>query len=106
MSLTLDLPPEVEAALAEAARQQGTTPEHLAADRLGDLYTPSEKPSVTITPEIIAWEAMFDSFDQGNTEEQKKTIEFLKTALDRDRPGQRSIFGEGTNPNPPLDYTE
>ena len=34
MTLILDLPPGVEAALAREARQRGTTPEALALDEL------------------------------------------------------------------------
>ncbi len=45
MTLTLDLPPEVEAALAEDARRKGTTPEELALDNLRRSY---------ITPPVAA----------------------------------------------------
>ena len=47
--------------------------------------------------------ALLDSFDEGDVEEQRETLEYLKVGIDRDRPGQRSIFGEGINPMPPMD---
>ena len=41
MTLTLDLPPEVEAALAEDAWRNGTTPEQIIADNLRKYVTPT-----------------------------------------------------------------
>lgn len=38
MILALELPPEVEAALAEDARREGTTPERIIADALKRQY--------------------------------------------------------------------
>ena len=38
MTLTLELPPDVEGALAEDARHQGTTPEQLVLDDLRQRY--------------------------------------------------------------------
>ena len=56
MTLTLDLPPEVEAALAEDARRKGTTPEELALDNLRRSYvdpapeTPAALPTMVGKP--------------------------------------------------------
>lgn len=56
MTLTLDLPPEVEAALAEDARRKGTTPEELALDNLRRSYviptyeTPTAAPTAAERP--------------------------------------------------------
>ena len=44
MTLILELPPEVEGALAAEARQKGTTPEHIALDRLRQQYFDSKLP--------------------------------------------------------------
>ena len=42
---TLYIPPEIEAALAEAAKRQGTTPELLAVESLRKLYAPATEPA-------------------------------------------------------------
>lgn len=42
--------------------------------------------------------AALDGFERGDAEEQARTLNYLETAIDRDRPGQRRIFGPGTNP--------
>ena len=50
MTLTLNLPPEVEAALAEDARRKGTTPEELALDNLRRSYvTPTHEATSAIS---------------------------------------------------------
>ncbi len=101
MTLTLDLPPEVEGALAEAARRQGTTPERLAINRLRDSFvTPTPLSQRVLHPyNEEAFTAALDALDQGDEEEQRKTLEHLKVALDRNRPGERSIFGQGIKPH-------
>ncbi len=38
--------------------------------------------------------------DPAEIEEDRKTLEHLKRALDENRPGERSIFGTGYNPMP------
>jgi hypothetical protein len=43
MTLTLELPPDVESALAEDARRKGTTPEELALDNLRRSYVPPSR---------------------------------------------------------------
>ena len=47
MTLTLDLPPDLEDALAEDARRQGMTPEKVALDSLRRLYAPPLTPAIT-----------------------------------------------------------
>lgn len=44
--------------------------------------------------------AALESFEQGDAEEQRQTLKYLETAIDRDRPGQRRIFGSDLNPMP------
>lgn len=110
MTLTLHLPPDTEEALAEAAEQQGTTPEQAAEQALRERFTPKSKPlpqwatPLTRPPYDPAKAlATLDSFDDGDAEEQRETLSVLMESIDRDRPGQRRIFGEGINPMPPLD---
>jgi hypothetical protein len=92
MTLMLDLTPDVDAAIREAARRKGRSPEQEASDALRSLFAPD--PPVN----VIAWEAMLDSFAEGDAEDQHETLTILERAIDEDRPGQRRIFGEGYNP--------
>ena len=49
MTITLELPPEVEAALTEDARRKGMTPEELALDNLRRSYvTPTHEATAAI----------------------------------------------------------
>lgn len=50
MTLTLELPPEVESALTEDARRRGTTPEELALDNLRRSYVISTHETPTAVP--------------------------------------------------------
>ena len=45
------------------------------------------------------WQELLKSFDADDEAEQRRTFEALQTAIDQDRPGQRSIFGTGFNPS-------
>ncbi len=42
--------------------------------------------------------ALLDSFDTGDTDQQRHDLAEFEAGLDAARPGQRSIFGEGINP--------
>lgn len=64
MTLTLELPPEVEAALAEDARRKGTTPEKVALDGLRQKYvtqtatpTAAERPISPMVALFAQWAA-------------------------------------------------
>jgi hypothetical protein len=92
MTLMLDLTPDVDAAIREAARRKGRSPEQEASDALRSVFAPG--PPIN----IVAWEAMLDSFTEGDAEDQRETLTILERAVDEDRPGQRRIFGEGFNP--------
>jgi hypothetical protein len=50
------------------------------------------------TPNTESLLAMLDSFAAGDEDEQRETLTQLQVDIDHDRPGQRSIFGEGLNP--------
>jgi len=46
-----------------------------------------------------SWKAAFDALLEGDADEQRETLTLLKKAVDADRPGQRSVFGTGINPD-------
>lgn len=99
--MTLNLPPDIEGAIQEAARHQGQTPEEAVTAALRRLFTPAspQSPIRTRRPyDPAAAMALLDSFDQGDEDEQRETLNTLVEAIDRDRPSQRRIFGEGINP--------
>ncbi len=50
------------------------------------------------THRAVTWQDLLKSFDADDEAEQRRTFEALRTAIDEDRPGQRSIFGTGFNP--------
>lgn len=88
MTIVLDLAPEQEARLRAEAASQGMTP----AAYLKGLAKLDIPPS-----EIADWEAMLDSFEEGEAEDHRETLALLQKSLDEDRPGQRRIFGAGYN---------
>ena len=60
MAITLELPPEVEGALAEEARQTGTTPEQFVWDHMRRKYVGGPEDAATCQhegkhPEKTAW---------------------------------------------------
>ncbi len=57
MTLTLELPPEVEGALAEEARREGTTPEQLVLKDLRRRYVVPEPRPDTMLELFAKWEA-------------------------------------------------
>ena len=61
MTLTLELPPEVEGALAAEARRQGVTLERLALDRL--RQSPGVEPPLQPAPRHNAMLALFAQWD-------------------------------------------
>lgn len=57
MTLTLELPPEVEGALANEARRRGKTPEQLVLDDLRTRYPAPKNSPDTMTALFAQWEA-------------------------------------------------
>ena len=59
MTLTLELPPEVESALAEDARHHGTTPEQFVLDSLRQKYAAQgvPKPDNAMLALFAQWDA-------------------------------------------------
>lgn len=96
MTITIDVPPDMAARLfTEADRQGKDVPEvvrGLVEQRFVGPPAHSHDPAAAL--------AALDSFDEGDEKEQRETLNALMEALDRDRPGQRRIFGVGTNPMP------
>ncbi len=109
--MTLIVSPETEARLHLVAAQRGLAPEAALDSLLDEALddgTHEAPPSAAGGRPIPVYDpaalvAVLDSFNEGDAEEQRQTLEYLQTAIDRDRPGQRRIFGEGVNPMPPLD---
>ena len=66
MTLTLELPPEVEGALAAEARRKGITLERLALDRL--RQSPDAEPSPALEP-ALRHNAMLALFAQWDAED-------------------------------------
>jgi hypothetical protein len=119
MTLTLELPTDLQNALFEDALNQGKPPEQVVLDALRrdyplensgmmpqtqDKQTGSERsvrPGFTRRArpfDQTAFLAALSSFEAGDAAEQHETLQTLMTNLDRNRPGQRRIFGEGVNP--------
>ena len=71
MTLTLDIPSEVESILAEAARRQGKTPEQLAAETLRVNFAPPET-DLALPPEQRELTAI-TAIEEGIYEYQEET---------------------------------
>ncbi len=96
MTITIDVPSEIASQLSAEADRQGKDVPEVVQSLVAQRFTPRPyDPAAMI--------ALLDSFDEGDADEQRETLEYLMVAIDRDRPGQRSIFGEGINPMPPID---
>ncbi len=89
MTITLELAPDQEEHLAAQASREGLTPVAYLK-RLAGLEKSPAAPT--------AWEALLDSFEEGDEEDQRETLALLQRALEEDRPGQRRVFGSGFNP--------
>ncbi len=96
MTITIDVSPEV-------ARKLSAEADRLGEDVPGIVRGLVER-QLAASPvrpyDPAAALAALDSFDEGDEQEQRETLDTLIEALDRDRPGQRSIFGQGVNPMP------
>lgn len=108
MSITIDVAPDVERRIHLEAAQQGQDVPALVRGVLEERFgapAPRQggKPDFFSPESIAAWEAMIDSFSEGDEQEQRETLEWLQQHLDEDRPGQRRVFGPGYNPPLPAD---
>lgn len=113
MSIILDVTPEVEQRVEREAAEHGqdaaTFLRQYVEERFGapaETDKPSmEKPDFFSEKSISAWQAMVDSFGEGDPEEQRETLALLQKAIDADRPGQRRVFGPGYNPPLPDEHS-
>jgi len=94
MTFTLNISLELVQSLQAEAAQQGQVMSAIVSQLLearyhGPVFTPERQ---------AAWEAMLDSFSEGDAEEQRVSLDHLMHDLHEDRPGQRRVFGPGYNP--------
>ncbi len=85
MTLTLNLPPELEQYLAQQAQQQGISIETYTLQILEEYILPKENQSKLVNL-LQSW------MDEGNADEQQETGEYLIYALDEDRLSNRKLF--------------
>ncbi|MHC5823307.1 MAG: hypothetical protein ACYT04_47605 [Nostoc sp.] len=74
MTLTLNLPPELEQYLAQQAKQQGLSVETYTLQILQEYILPKDKQSKLVNT-LQSW------IDEGDADEQEKTGEYLIHAL-------------------------
>ncbi|HEY9803752.1 MAG TPA: hypothetical protein V6D25_25645 [Leptolyngbyaceae cyanobacterium] len=85
MTITLNLPPELEEYLAQQAQQQGLSVEAYTLQILAEHILPNEKKARLINL-LQSW------IDEDDSEEQIETGEYLIQALDEDRLSNRQLF--------------
>jgi hypothetical protein len=85
MTLTINLPPELEEYLAQQAQQQGLSVEVYTLQILTEHILPKEKKTKLVNL-LQSW------IDEDDGEEQKETGEYLIQALDEDRLSNRQLF--------------
>ncbi len=106
MSIILNVAPEVEQRVEREAAEHGqdaaTFLRRIVEERFGVPAQPSQasapKPDFFSEESIAAWQAMIDSFDEEDAEEQRATLTLLQQVVEEDRPGQRRVFSPGANP--------
>lgn len=126
MSITIHFSPDEETEFREQAERRGLEVGEyvklLARDGRTRAGKQQNNPNGTVSPDgrdygpaagnvdptgrvydPAAAIALLEELMQGDEDEQRETMAFLRKALDEDRPGQRSIFGKGVNPYP-ADY--
>jgi len=107
MTLTLDLPHDVQEALAQDAQNQSVTPERAALDALRRIYAPGpqnngpqnngpQNNDLTISERNARLIALLHSFEDGDPEEQRRELAELVQGIEEARPGQRQVFGLNT----------
>ena len=85
MTLTLNIPPEIEQQLDRKAREQGISTEAYALQLLSESISVQEK-STKLVNLLQSW------IDEDDTAEQQETGEYLIQALDEDRLSDRKLF--------------
>jgi hypothetical protein len=85
MTLTLDLPPELEQRLTQEATRQGLPLDAYTIQLLDKFLPPKDRRTELVTL-LQSW------MEEGNPEEQQETGEYLIRALDEDRLADRPLF--------------
>jgi len=82
MTLTIDVPPEVQKQLNDAAALRGVPVEQATVDFLRGALDRAARAAARLQ----SW------VDEGDAEEQSETFEYLARVLDEDRPSYRKLF--------------
>jgi ATP-dependent DNA ligase len=85
MTLTLNLPPDIESSLCEEADQQSLSVEEVAIQILTLVFTQKKKQKKAINL-LESW------LNDADIEEQKTTGAYLIESLDQDRLSDRLLF--------------
>ncbi|NEO38033.1 MAG: hypothetical protein F6J90_17535 [Moorea sp. SIOASIH] len=85
MTLTLNLPPELEQYLLQEAKQQGISLEAMALQLLANSILVRQKQAEAVNL-LQSW------IDDEDIEEQQQTGQYLIHALDQDRLSERELF--------------
>ena len=85
MTLTLDLPPNLENSLFQAANQQSLTVEEFVIQMLTSAFMQKERQKKAVSL-LESW------LNDADIEEQKTTGAYLIEALDQDRLSDRLLF--------------
>jgi hypothetical protein len=85
MTLTVELPTDLEERLLLEAHRRGLGVEAYALALLGDHLPPADRSS-RASSLLRSW------IEHGDPDEQKETGEYLIRALDEDRPAERRLF--------------
>lgn len=85
MTLTLNLPPELEQYLLQEAKQQGISLEAMTLQVLANSILVRQKQAEAVNL-LQSW------IDDHDIEEQQETGQYLIDALDQDRLSQRQLF--------------
>lgn len=95
MTITLDLTPDVQERAVVQARTEGIAVErYLQALIETALPTEQAEPVRRRNHECNAAAlALLDAFLEDDAQDQRETLQFLRNAIDEDRPGQRRVFG-------------
>ncbi len=106
MTVKLDLTPEQESEVARQAQENGLAPDDYLRGLLQQTILPPRAPGTAPAarpqPDRKAMLALLDDLAHtdkyGTADEQRDGLDYLKSVIDADRPGQRRIFGQGDNP--------
>ncbi|NES20317.1 MAG: hypothetical protein F6K41_15640 [Symploca sp. SIO3E6] len=85
MTLTLELPPELEQYLLQEAKQQGLSVEATTLQLLTNSILLKQKQAKAVDL-LQSW------IDDGDVEEQQETGQYLLQVLDNDRLSERQLF--------------